>query len=99
MNAHTVVVGMAWSLMSALVLLVVGYAAFAPALSRINGARFDAESGPLAEAEAARWKAFKSTGEWPDEVPASKRVDRIAAKVRQPLHRLKTGKDKAGADQ
>jgi hypothetical protein len=95
-SAHDKAVWAATGLMSALLALVLGYCVIAPALAWLNGERFKQESRPLAEAEAARWKAFKTDGEWPDEVPAAKRVDRIVSTVRRPLHRLKTRKDQKG---
>lgn len=88
MNASAVVEWLTIGVVSLLAALLLGYAVFAPLLGRLNGSRFDAESGPLAAAEAARWKSYKETGEWPDEPAPVKRVERIVAGVRRPLHRL-----------
>jgi hypothetical protein len=98
MSAHELAVWAAWVLFSALVLLIAGYAVFAPALGRLNGELYDKQSAALAEAEAKRWKAYRADGVWPEELPVAKRVDRIAAKMREPLHRLKVRNDKTGAD-
>jgi len=95
MSAAEVIKLAAILLGSTLAVLVLSYWVFAPLLGKLIGNRFDKESGPLAEAEAARWKAYKETGEWPVDLPAAtKRLGRIAGRMRRPLHRLKTGADK-----
>lgn len=66
MRAQTVIEWAAILLGSSVALLVAAYWVFAPILARLNGDRFAAESTKLAEAEAAAWKAFHETGEFPD---------------------------------